>query len=81
MNSWSIIDKKLTKEFLFNDPGEVLIFVNALANLAIAYDQRPEIFVYSYNKVKIILFTKSVKSVTVKDYVLAFAIDRINRAA
>ena len=79
MKTWSIIDDKLTKEYVFNDFDEAVSFVNMIADIAEEHNHHPDIFLHSYNQLKIMLQTHAAKAVTQKDYDLAQAIDNLGK--
>lgn len=75
---WKIEDKSLIKEFEFSDHQEAIKFVNKIASLAENMGHHPDIFIHSYNKVKVMMYTHSEDKVTDKDYSLAKHIDEID---
>ena len=79
MEAWKIIDGKLTREFEFKNFKEAINFTNAVAEIAEANNHHPDIFIHSYRKVKIILFTHSAQEITEKDKNLATMIDKIEK--
>ena len=74
---WTITDKKLTKEFLFNNFSEAMKFINQIEPIANTIDHHPDILIHSYKKVKIYLFTHSENKITGKDFLLAEKIDML----
>ena len=72
---WEIIKGKLSKEFEFNDFTEVIKFVNKIASLAEKENHHPDLFIHSYKKLRITLFTHSENKITEKDYDLDKKID------
>ena len=72
---WEIIKGKLSKEFEFNDFMKVIGFVNKIASLAEKENHHPDLFIHSYKKLRITLFTHSENKITEKDYDLAKKID------
>ncbi len=76
---WEIKQGLLVKEFEFENFKKAIEFVNSLALIAENNHHHPDIFIHSYNKVKISLFTHSENKVTDKDYILAKEIDSINK--
>jgi 4a-hydroxytetrahydrobiopterin dehydratase len=77
MKNWDTVDGHLTKQFSFKDFVSAVHFVDAIAEVAEAHNHHPDIFIHSYKKVKITLFTHSEKAITEKDYDLAEAIDTL----
>jgi 4a-hydroxytetrahydrobiopterin dehydratase len=72
---WKIIEGRLQRGFEFQDFKEAVNFVNRILPLAEEMNHHPNIFIHSYNKVKIILFTHEENKVTEKDNILASKID------
>lgn len=74
---WQITeDKKLRKEFSFNDFSESMTFINTIAKISEQNHHHPDIHIY-YNKVIIELWTHSTKEITDKDIKLAKEIDQL----
>lgn len=73
---WKLIDKKLSKEFLFKDFREAINFVNRVADVAEAEWHHPDIYIY-FNKVKIDLYTHSIKGLSKNDFFLAAKIEEL----
>lgn len=77
MNSWKIIDKKLTKTWSFETFVHALAFVDAIGAIAEDMQHHPDIFIHDYNHVTITIWTHSEQKITKKDYLLASNIDSI----
>ena len=74
---WTIENKSLVKEFVFADFNQAIGFVHKIHPIAEEMGHHPNIYIHSYNKVKIMLFTHSDNMITDKDYALAKKIDAI----
>lgn len=72
---WKTENNKLVKEFVLKNFEEAVRFINQILPLAEAADHHPDIFIHSYKKVKVMLFTHSEGKITEKDYSLAKQID------
>lgn len=72
---WKTENDKLVKEFVLKNFKEAVSFVNQILPLAEAADHHPDVFIHSYKKVKVMLFTHSEGKITEKDYSLAKQID------
>lgn len=68
----------LIKDCKLKNFKQVLEFVNKVGELAENADHHPDIYMYSYNNVKIVLTTHSENKLTQKDYDLAKQIDELN---
>ncbi len=80
MNDWKEENNTLTKEFNLSDFIHAIQFVNQITHthtLAEKMNHHPDIFIHSYNKVKITLSTHSEHKVTEKDRELALKINTL----
>jgi 4a-hydroxytetrahydrobiopterin dehydratase len=76
IGGWKIQNKKLAKEFKFENFSQSLKFVNQVGKLADNQDHHLDI-ILKYSSVKIILSTHSVKGLTEKDFNLAKSINNL----
>ena len=70
--------KAIARIFVFRDFKEAMRFVNNVGGLAEKQDHHPDIHLFEYKKVKIVLTTHSAGSITEKDVVLAKEIDKLS---
>ncbi len=77
MENWKESAQELTKTFNFRDFVQAVDFVNKVKDIAETYQHHPDVFIHSYNKVKITLTTHSEGRVTDKDYKVAQEIDKL----
>jgi 4a-hydroxytetrahydrobiopterin dehydratase len=77
MENWKENNDELTKTFNFKDFVQAVLFVNNIKNIAEKNQHHPDVYIHSYNKVKIILTTHSEGKVTDKDYKVAEEIDKL----
>jgi 4a-hydroxytetrahydrobiopterin dehydratase len=75
---WKTENNYLVKEFLFPDFVQAVRFVNQIVPISEKANHHPNIYIHSYKKVRIELFTHSEGKITEKDYELAAKIDRIS---
>ncbi|MFO7446892.1 MAG: 4a-hydroxytetrahydrobiopterin dehydratase [Ignavibacteriaceae bacterium] len=75
---WDYSDKQIEKEYKLKDFVTALDFVNRIGKDAEAMNHHPDIFIHSYNKVKISISTHSEGGVTEKDFYLAKKIEEQN---
>jgi len=73
---WNTTDEGLVREYTFNDFGEAVRFITAVAAVAESLNHHPNIW-NSYNKVRLTLFTHDAGAVTEKDRLLAREINAI----
>lgn len=74
---WTVIENKLTREFDCIDFKSAIQFIQRIARIAEEADHHPDILLYRYKKIKVMLYTQSEFSITEKDYQLASQIDNI----
>ena len=72
---WKQEENQIAKEFQFKDFAEALAFVNKVGAEAEKMDHHPDIFIHSWNKVKITISTHSEGGITKKDFQLAEIIE------
>jgi len=75
---WIQEGNQISKEFQLKNFAEALSFVNKVGAEAEKIDHHPDIFIHSWNKVKITISTHSEGGITVKDFQLAEKIERLN---
>ena len=75
LSGWTQDGKEIEKHFQFKDFAEALAFVNKLGAEAEKVDHHPDIFIHSWNKVKITISTHSEGGITKKDFQLAEKIE------
>ena len=74
---WSQEENHIAKIFELKDFAEALAFVNKIGAEAEKMDHHPDIFIHSWNKVKITISTHSEGGITEKDFQLAEKIERL----
>jgi len=73
----TIQEQKLSREYLFNDFNEAISFINSLALIAEKLHHHPDIYLYSYNRLRIEITTHDQdNTLSQKDYELA---EKINQ--
>ena len=75
LSGWALEGNQLAKLFQFKDFAEALAFVNKVGAEAERMDHHPDIFIHSWNKVKITISTHSEGGITKKDFQLAEKIE------
>ena len=71
LSGWVQEGKNIEKEFQFKDFAKALTFVNELGSEAEKMNHHPDIFIHSWNKVKLTISTHSKGGITEKDFQLA----------
>ena len=74
---WSEIDSKLIKNYVLRNFTEAINFINLIAVEANKMDHHPDIKLYKYKNVRIILTTHSRRRITENDISLAKKIDSV----
>lgn len=75
--AWLLERGRLVQDFVFKNFLEAIEFVNKIVPIAQELDHHPDVFIHSYKKVKVILFSHDAGKVTDKDRALAKRIDSI----
>lgn len=77
--SWQVYDNftKIKKEYKFKVFGQALEFVNQVGKLAEIEGHHPNIYLHSYNKVLIELWTHKIGGLHENDFILASKIDKL----
>lgn len=75
--TWKKQNKSLIKEFEFENFVAVIKFVNKISAIAEKMDHHPDLFIYSYKKLRIKITTHSKNTITKKDRALAKSIDQL----
>ncbi|HEX9739501.1 MAG TPA: 4a-hydroxytetrahydrobiopterin dehydratase [Ignavibacteriaceae bacterium] len=79
LDNWSFENNQIHSDFQFKDFKEALNFVNKVGDEAEKMNHHPDIFLHSWNKVKITISTHSEGGVTEKDFKLAGIIDNLSK--
>lgn len=72
---WQREGDAITKEFVLAGFTEAAAFINRIAPVANAMDHHPDLQLYRYKRVKVLLTTHSDGGLTKKDFALAAKID------
>jgi 4a-hydroxytetrahydrobiopterin dehydratase len=76
LQGWNYKDHHIGKLFELSNFKEALVFVNRIGEAAEEMNHHPNIFIHSWNKVKITISTHSEGGVTEKDFILAHKIEK-----
>jgi len=78
--AWSLENngKSIVRSFEFKNFQEAVEFINKIAEIAEEVGHHPDIRLYDYNKVNVLLTTTSLGGLTEKDFDMASRIDSIN---
>jgi len=79
LKGWEFKNDQIGKEYELKDFKEALGFVNRIGEKAEEMDHHPDIFLHSWNKVKITVSTHSTGGVTENDFKLAEKIENIRK--
>ena len=79
LDNWSFENNQIHSDFQFKDFKKALNFVNKVGDEAEKMNHHPDIFLHSWNKVKITVSTHSEGGVTEKDFKLAGIIDNLSK--
>ena len=78
ITGWKFNDNAISKEFQLEDFKAALGFVNKIGDEAEKMDHHPDMFLHSWNKVKITISTHNAGGVTQNDFNLAKKIEEIS---
>lgn len=76
---WSYKSGQISKDYQFKDFKQAMAFVNKVASAAEEANHHPDIFIHSWNKVRISLSTHDEGGVTQKDIQMAKAFQTIQK--
>lgn len=80
LTGWSVRDEKyLEKEYKFTDFKKSLEFINKVGTIAEEEGHHPDILLYSWNRVKLTLYTHAIGGLSENDFILASKIDLIQK--
>lgn len=75
---WEVSDfKRISRHFTFKDFEEALNFVNKVGGIAEAEGHHPDISLYSWNKVRVDLWTHAIGGLSENDFIMATKIDAL----
>ena len=77
IHGWSRKEDSIIKEFTLSDFSSALAFTVRIGIEAEKADHHPDIYLFSWNKVKIVLSTHSEGGITEKDISLAKVIEKL----
>lgn len=79
INDWKISndDKMISKSYEFKNFKEAIEFVNQVGEIAEKEGHHPDIYLYSYKKVRIDLTTHAIKGLSENDFIEAAKIDKL----
>jgi 4a-hydroxytetrahydrobiopterin dehydratase len=75
---WASVDNYIFKEYITKNFVDAVSFLMKIAVEAEKMDHHPDVFIHSYNKVKITLSTHSKGGVTANDFKLARIIESLS---
>jgi len=79
MFGWKMENNSIQKEYILRSFSDALAFIIKIGIEAEKMDHHPDLLLYGWNKVKIVLSTHSAGGITDNDFKLAQQIDNINQ--
>jgi 4a-hydroxytetrahydrobiopterin dehydratase len=70
--------KSISREFVFKDFVEGVVFITDIAHIAEEEGHHPDLNLHSYKKVLVTLSTHAIKGLSENDFILATKIDRLS---
>ena len=77
LRGWQLEGNVIAKEYVFGGFAEAARFINRVAPIADKMDHHPDLQLYKYKILKVILTTHSVGGLTQNDFDLAAKIDSL----
>lgn len=74
---WTHEGKQIVREFEFKNFIQAMAFLNKVATIAESEGHHPDFTLYSYKKVRVVLWTHSVQGLTENDFIVAAKIDEV----
>lgn len=78
-NGWKLKKNSISLESRFKDFAGAMEFINKVGRVAEREGHHPDIYLYSWNRVRLDLSTHSIKGLSVNDFILAAKINNINQ--
>ncbi len=75
LQQWELLENSILKEFTLKNFADAMAFTTKVALLAEKIGHHPDIYIHSWNKVRITLSTHGEGGITEKDFELAYLID------
>ena len=77
VSDWNFIDDdtKMEREIEFKDFKSAIDFINRVGDVAEEEGHHPNIYLHSWNKVKITLYTHAIGGLSINDFVCAVKFD------
>ncbi len=81
IEDWSLEEQfgiyQITKEYKFKNFKEAINFINKVADIAEAEGHHPDIYLYSYKRVKLTLYTHTISGLHENDFIVAAKVDNM----
>ncbi len=78
IKGWKLVKNTIEREYKFENFEKALEFVNKVGDIAEAEGHHPNIHIYDWNKVELVLTTHSIKGLSQNDFKMAAKINRLN---
>ena len=83
VEGWNLEEQEghhqIIKEHKFRDFKEALTFVNKVGEIAEQEGHHPNIYLYSYNKVRLTLYTHAIGGLHENDFIFAAKVDALSK--
>lgn len=78
VKKWKLIGRKMIeREILCKNFKRAIYLINEVGKVAEEQGHHPNIFLYSFNKVKLTLFTHAINGLSKNDFIVAAKIDQL----
>ncbi len=68
---------KIAREFKFKDFDEAMRFINKVAEIAKEEDHHPDMLLYSWNRVKLTVYTHAIGGLSENDFIIAAKVNNL----
>ena len=80
VKKWKVINgKKMERDFSFKNFKQALEFINTVGVIAEKEKHHPDILLYDWNNVKVVLWTHAIGGLSKNDFIVAAKIDHLLR--
>ena len=77
VDKWGLNGSKITREIKFKNFKQALSFVDRVGAIAESEGHHPDIYLHSWNRVRLTLYTHAIGGLSVNDFILAAKINNI----
>lgn len=76
-NGWKLSSNRILTDRKFRDFNEAIRFVNNVGRIAESEGHHPDIYLHSWNRVRLTLYTHAIKGLSINDFIVAAKINEL----